>query len=73
MNATTDIVRKALSLSAGERAGIARVLLQSLEISHDHDYETEWLDLAEKRRNQVLSGEVRTIDWSEVKSFVTAK
>jgi len=42
-------------------------------LESSHDYEEEWLDVAEKRRHQILSGKVKPIDWHEVKSFVTTK
>ncbi len=66
-----QIASQALSLNARERADVAQLLIQSLESSQD--YEEEWLDVAEKRRHQILSGKVKPIDWHEVKSFVTTK
>jgi len=66
-----EITNQALSLNARERADVAQILIQSLESSKD--FENEWLDVAEKRRTQILSGEVKPIGWNEIKSFVQAK
>ena len=71
MTATQSIVSQALSLSPNERADIANVLLQSLELPQD--YETEWMNLVEKRHQEVQSGKVKPISWREMKSKIRQK
>ncbi len=71
MKTFKEIASQALSLNARERADVAQLLIQSLESSQD--YEEKWLDVAEERRQQILSGEVKPVSWREIKSFVTDK
>ncbi len=71
MKTFQKIASQAISLNARERADVGQLLIQSLESSQD--YEEEWLDVAEERRQQILSGEVKPVSWREIKSFVTAK
>ena len=69
MTVFNEIVSKVLTLNPRERADMAHVLLNSLETSAD--FEAEWLELAESRREEVVSGSVAPVDWNEIKSFVT--
>jgi len=71
MSIFKEIVTQALTLSARERADVAQLLIQSLE--SPNDFETEWLEIVEKRKKEILSGEVKPIGWSEIRSYVTAK
>jgi len=71
MTVTQEIVSQALRLSPNERADIANVLLQSLELPQD--YETEWMNLVEKRHQEVQSGKVNLITWHEIKSKIRQK
>ena len=71
MTLTQTIVSQALSLSPNERADIANVLLQSLEAPQD--YESEWMDLVEKRHQEIQSGKVKPITWDEMKSKIRQK
>jgi len=71
MTVAQSIVSQALSLSPNERADIANVLLQSLELPQD--YETEWMNLVEKRHQEVQSGKVKPITWHEMKSKIRQK
>lgn len=69
MKTVQEIANNALSLNARERADIAQILIQSLESSQDH--EEEWLNLARQRRDELASGEVSPVEWSEIKAFAT--
>jgi hypothetical protein len=71
MSIFKEIITQALTLNSRERADVAQLLIQSLEISND--FETEWLDVVEKRKRDILSGAVEPIGWDEIKSYVTAK
>ena len=68
MNALNEIVGQALMLNPRERADVAHVLLNSLETPQN--FEEKWLELAESRRQEVLSGMVQPVEWNEIKSFI---
>jgi putative addiction module component (TIGR02574 family) len=56
----------ALQLSQAERAELARVLLLSLEGEEEADHEQLWAEEAERRYEEIRSGEVTALPSSEV-------
>ena len=68
MTLAQKIVHDALGLEQSERAVVINLLLQSLE--EPKTYESEWLELAEKRRQEHESGKVHLLKWNEVKENV---
>ena len=60
------IEKQALSLSAEERARLARELLDSIDNLTPREIETLWLEEAERRSQQIDRGEVVLVDGDEV-------
>ena len=67
-----DLYKRAMSLDAEERAELAGMLLDSLEIDEDDGVEPAWLTEIEKRLEAIDTGAVETVPWSEVRSRVFA-
>jgi putative addiction module component (TIGR02574 family) len=66
----TQVFRDALELSDNERATLVGLLIESLENGQqlDPDVEASWAAEAERRWNEIKSGEVKTVPWEEVRS-----
>ena len=65
-----QIIRDALELSDSERATLAGLLIESLEVAQDVDPDVEaaWAAEAERRWQEIESGAVKTIPWEEVRA-----
>ena len=65
-----QIIRDALELSDSERATLAGLLIESLEVAQDvnPDVEAAWVAEAERRWQEIESGAVKTIPWEEVRA-----
>jgi len=61
-----ELESKALRLSARERARLAERLISSLEHEADADAEALWLEEAEKRLDELESGEATGLPAAEV-------
>ena len=58
------------SLSAKERAFLARCLISSLDITQEESVDGEWAELAQKRYEELKSGLVNSISWDKIKKEV---
>jgi putative addiction module component (TIGR02574 family) len=63
-----QVFREAFELPETERATLAGLLIESLEPPPDSEVEEAWAKEAERRWNEIESGEVRTIPWDEVRA-----
>jgi len=63
-----ELVREAFELPENERATLAGLLIESLELPPEPDVEEAWAEEAERRWNEIESGMVRTIPWDEVRA-----
>jgi len=61
-----ELKREALRLDPSSRASLARDLLSSLDDLSEAEVERLWLEEAERRREEIESGEVTTIPMDEV-------
>ncbi len=61
------LLEQALELPSGERADLAASLLESLDDGQDEGVEEAWADEIKKRIEEVESGQVKTIPWSEAR------
>ena len=61
-----DLLSEALKLSLRERADLAGDLLKSLEEPSDAERRELWLDVAERRLQEMREGKVREIPAEEV-------
>jgi len=60
MNKTNELFDQAISLPIEERAILADLILKSLNTPNE-DVDNTWIDLSEKRLNDLRSGKVRPI------------
>ena len=67
-----DLRREALALDLAERARLARELLRSLDDLSESEIEQLWLDEAERRRQEVVSGAVETVAMADALAEVRA-
>lgn len=67
-----DVRREALALELAERARLARDLLRSLDDLSESEIEQLWLDEAERRRQEVVSGAVETVAMADALAEVRA-
>ena len=69
---TQELLQKALSLPDNERAELAGNLIASLDTNIDSDLDEAWQAEIARRANQVRSGEVNTVPWSQVQKKARA-
>jgi putative addiction module component (TIGR02574 family) len=68
MNARVDhVLDEVLALPADERSAVAAALLDSLEDADTASISDAWREEVKRRRNELRSGVVRALPWSEVK------
>jgi len=65
-----EILNAALKLNDKEKAAIAASLLESLDPSTDDDVESAWQVEIQKRLNEVETGSVSLVPWSEVRKML---
>jgi putative addiction module component (TIGR02574 family) len=64
-----QVFHDALELSDSERATLVGLLIESLEAGEaDADVEAAWAAEAERRWQEIESGQVKTIPWEEVRA-----
>ncbi len=71
-----DLLQQALALPPGERAGVAAVLLSSLDPEGDDDpqaAEDAWAAELEARARRVISGESAGLPWETVRDELAAR
>ena len=61
------LLNSALQLSDTDRAELAGLLLESLDEDHDADAQSVWSDEIARRLEELDSGAVKPIPWSEVR------
>jgi putative addiction module component (TIGR02574 family) len=66
------LLEEALALPAQERADLAGTLLESLDQGEDEAVEDAWSEEIERRVEDVESGKVKTVPWSEARSRILA-
>lgn len=62
-----EILKKALALPENERAELAGNLLASLDTIVDEDADASWQQEIAHRLDEVQSGRVKTVSWSQVR------
>jgi len=65
-----QVFNDALELSDSDRATLVGLLIESLEPSEETDPEVEaaWAAEAERRWQEIGSGQVKTVPWEEVRA-----
>ena len=62
-----QVLASSKSLTADERAKLARALIASLEQKQDDDAEQRWLAESERRVAEIETGYVTAVSWQEIK------
>ena len=68
-----ELLKKALTLPAEDRAAMAGSLLESLEEPVDPSAEEAWNDEIARRIADLDSGKAKTVPWEEVRRRTLAK
>jgi putative addiction module component, TIGR02574 family len=61
-----ELLQKALALPENERAELAGTLISSLDAVIDPDVDAAWQQEIARRRDEVQSGEIKTVAWEDV-------
>lgn len=67
-----ELKREALQMDPSMRASLARDLLESLDDLSEAEIEKLWLEEAERRHQQIVSGAVETVSMEEALSKARA-
>ena len=67
MNRVIDDIKE---LSQDEKSNLIKFLIASMDEKHDENSENEWLELSQKRYEEIQSGQVQTQSWNEIKQRV---
>ena len=67
MNRVIDDIQE---LSQDEKNNLIKFLIASMDEKHDENSENEWLELSQKRYEEIQSGQVKTQSWNEIKQRV---
>ena len=62
-----EILEQALALDEADRATVAGALIESLEGPADPGAEETWSEVIKRRVEEIESGSVETVPWSEVR------
>ncbi len=65
-----QIIENTKHLSSKERALVAHCLISSLETRQDEGVDEAWAELAEKRYEELISGQVEPVSWEDIKKDV---
>jgi putative addiction module component (TIGR02574 family) len=68
----SELLRKALALPVEARAALAGSLLDSLDETVDASAEEEWNQEIARRMEELDSGKVKPIPWSEARRQISA-
>lgn len=63
---TYDLLKRALALPDNERAELAGTLIDSLDPQIDDDAEAAWQEEITRRAEEIRTGKVKTVPWTEV-------
>jgi len=70
MSKVEFLIKEALCMSSEERAMIAHCLISSIDEPTEENVEKEWLELAQKRLNELENEEVEPVSWEEIKERI---
>lgn len=67
------LVEELLDLEEEERAELAGLLIESLDVEVEDGVEAAWLQEIERRMESLDTGEAKTVPWEEVKERLYKK
>jgi len=62
------LFRQASALPETERIRLIETLIETLNPEHHFLFENEWAEVSRKRSEELSSGSVKSVRWSDVKS-----
>ncbi len=65
-----QVLENAKQLNVNERALVAHCLISSLETRQDQGVDQAWMELAELRFQELVSGKVESVSWDDIKKEV---
>jgi putative addiction module component (TIGR02574 family) len=68
-----DLLKKALTLPAQDRATLAGSLIDSLDEAGELSAQNDWNDEIARRIEELDSGKAKTISWDEVRRRIAVK
>lgn len=68
-----ELLKKALSLPASERADLAGSLIESLDETQDEAVAAAWGEEVERRMADIDSGKAKMIPWEEVREELSSR
>ncbi len=68
-----ELLKRALALPDKERAELAGTLIDSLDSTVDEDTDAAWQGEIARRLEEIRSGKVQSIPWSEVRKKAHAR
>ena len=57
-------------LSQDEKSSLIKLLIASMDETHDKDSDEQWANLANKRYEEIDLGQVETVNWNQIKQQV---
>ncbi len=72
VSSAKKLYQSAMDLNDQDRAELVGMLLESLDLEAEDGVEAAWLSEIERRVEEVDSGAVQAVPWSEVRSRVFA-
>ena len=57
-------------LSQDEKSSLMKLLIASMDETHDKDSDEQWANLANKRYEEINSGQVETVNWNHIRQQV---
>jgi hypothetical protein len=73
MASAKNVLDEALKLPPGERAGVAKELIASLDGAIEQDVEEAWLLEAERRQREAGDDPAKFEDWADVRERIAAR
>jgi putative addiction module component (TIGR02574 family) len=65
-----EILNAALKLNDQEKAALAASLIESLDPDYDEGCDEAWAAEVAKRAQEIDSGQVKTVPWSEAREMI---
>lgn len=65
-----DVMEEAKHLNASDRALMARLLISSLDTEGGEGVDQAWLELAERRFDELTSGAVKAVSWEQIEQKI---
>ena len=69
----TELFREVLDLKEKDRAKLAGLLIESLDMKVEEGVEAAWISAVERRLEELEKGQVKAIPWEEVQKRLLEK